>query len=403
MKNQKDTQLRIALDYTAGIRQGAGVGQYVRSLVNAMLEQDAMNEYTLITSGHPTKQHAFPVASNVRGRSLFIPDRYLNILWYRWRVPLYANIFTGPVDIYHGLDFVLPPLAGKARKVVTVYDLAFLQHPETAVPSLATYLNKVVPESVAAADVVAAISHATKQALIEHYKTPPEKIIVIPCGIAPHFQRIKDPTLLEATRRKFDLRGPFILSVGTLEPRKNHLGLIKAFHEVQQKNENSAILAIAGGKGWLYEETQRIVTELKLEDKVRFLGRISDLELITLYSLADVFAFPSFFEGFGIPPLEAMACGAPVITSNTSSLPEVTGDAAILVDPHDTHALANAISRLLGDEQLQEDLRQKGCLQAQQYTWANAARKMLSVYQTLLNGANYFSEEAEMNSASYAP
>src|SRR5205807_74027 len=114
-----------------------------------------------------------------------------------------------------------------------------------------------------------------------------------------------------------------------LEPRKNHLGLIKAFHEVQQRKENSAILAIAGGKGWLYEETLNTVKELKLEDKVRFLGRISDLELILLYSLADVFAFPSFFEGFGIPPLEAMACGAPVITSNTSSLPEVTGNAAI--------------------------------------------------------------------------
>ena len=395
--------MRIALDYTAGIRQEAGVGQYVRSLVDAMLAQDARNEYTFITSGRPTKEHSFPTASNVRGRSVCIPDRYLNILWYRWRVPLYANFFTGPADIYHGLDFGLPPLAGKAHKVVTVYDLAYLQHPETAVPSLAAYLNKVVPESVAEADVVAAISHATKQALIEHYRTSPEKITVIPCGIAPHFQRITDPALLEATRRKFDLKCPFVLSVGTLEPRKNHLGLIKAFYEVQQSKENSALLAIAGGKGWLYEETQRVVTELKLEDKVRFLGRISDLELISLYSLADVFAFPSFFEGFGMPPLEAMACGAPVITSNTSSLPEVTGDAAILVDPHDTHALANAIARLLGDEQLQEDLRQKGYLQAQQYTWSNAAHKMLSVYQKLYKGVTDFSEEAEINSVSYTP
>ena len=298
---------------------------------------------------------------------------------------------------------MLPPLAGKARKVVTVHDLAFLQHPETAIPSLAAYLNKVVPESVAAADVVAAISHTTKQALIEHYKTPPEKITVVPCGIAHYFKRITDPILLEATRHKFGLHRPFVLSVGTLEPRKNHLGLIKAFYEVQQRKENSAILAIAGGKGWLYEETLNTVKELKLENKVRFLGRVSDLELITLYSLADVFAFPSFFEGFGIPPLEAMACGAPVITSNTSSLPEVTGDAAILVDPLDTHALANAISRLLGDEQLQEDLRQKGFLQVQQYTWSNAAHKMLSVYQKLHNGVKDFSEEAEMNTVSYTP
>src|SRR5438105_12232917 len=153
--------MHIALDYTAGIRQGAGVGQYVRSLVGAMLAQDTGNRYTLITSGRPTKEHAFPTAPNVRGRSVFIPDRYLNVLWYRWRVPLYANCFTGPADIYHGLDFGLPPLLGRVRKVVTVYDLTFLQYPQAAVPALVAYLNKVVPEAVAAADVVAAISYAT--------------------------------------------------------------------------------------------------------------------------------------------------------------------------------------------------------------------------------------------------
>ena len=395
--------MRIAIDYTAGIRQRAGIGVYARNLMNAMLAEDNVNEYTLITSGRPTKEHTFPTASNVRGRSVFIPDRYLNILWYRWRVPFYANFFTGSADIYHGLDFVIPPLLGKARKVVTVHDLAFLQHPETAIPSLAAYLNKVVPESVAKADVVAAISHTTKQALIEHYQTPTEKITVIPCGIAPYFKRITDPILLEATRHKFGLHSPFILSVGTLEPRKNHLGLIKAFYEVQQSKENSAILAIAGSEGWLYEETLNTVKELKLEDKVRFLGRVSDLELILLYSLADVFAFPSFFEGFGIPPLEAMACGAPVITSNRSSLPEVTGEAAIHIDPHDTHALANAISLLLADEQLRENLRQKGYVQAQKYTWSKSAHKTLSLYQKLYNGVTNFSEEVEMNSVSSTP
>src|SRR6266536_3056687 len=144
----------------------------------------------------------------------------------------------------------------------------------------------------------------------------------------------------------------------------------------------------------------RLYSQLQ-EGKAGFLGRISELELITLYSMSDVCAFPSFLAGFGMPPLEAMACGAPVITSNTSSLPEVTGDAAILVDPHDTHALANAITRLLGDEQLQEDLRQKGYLQAQQYTWSNAAHKMLSVYQKLYKGVTDYSEETELNSVSY--
>lgn len=387
--------MRIALDYTAGIRQGAGIGQYVRSLVDAMLAQDSDNQYTFITSGRPTPDHPFPTAPNAHGRGIGISDRYLNILWYRWRVPLYANYFTGPADIYHGLDFGLPPLFGKTRKIVTVYDLAFVEHPEAAVPSLVAYLNKVVPESVAAADVVAAISHATKQTLIEHYNTPPEKITVIPCGVAPHFQRVTDTALLEATRQKFALKHPLVLSVGTLEPRKNHMGLIKAFNEARHDKNGPAMLAFAGGKGWLYEETQQLVADLKLEDQVRFLGRVSEQELLTLYSLADVFAFPSFFEGFGIPPLEAFACGTPVITSNTSSLPEVAGDAALLIDPHDPQSIAEAIVRILSNESLRADMIRKGYAQAQHYTWEKAAQKMLSIYQQVHEGITNFSEDKD--------
>src|SRR3989440_10843259 len=151
--------MHIAIDYTAATRKGAGIGNYVRSLVDALLAQDSKNKYTLLTSGRPTREHPFPLAENVRGRSIIIPDHYLNILWYRWRLPLYATFFTGQVDIYHGPDFTLPPLGKKLHKVVTVHDLAFLEHPEYAVPALAAYLKKVVPEAVEAADVVCAVSY----------------------------------------------------------------------------------------------------------------------------------------------------------------------------------------------------------------------------------------------------
>ncbi|HEY7413969.1 MAG TPA: glycosyltransferase family 1 protein, partial [Ktedonobacteraceae bacterium] len=177
---------------------------------------------------------------------------------------------------------------------------------------------------------------------------------------------------------------------GTLEPRKNHSGLIKAFYQATRQKGGPAMLAIAGGKGWLYEETQQLIADLKLERKVRFLGRVTDLELVTLYSMADIFAFPSFFEGFGIPPIEAMACGAPVITSRISSLPEVVGDAALLVDPHNIDEIAHTILRLLKQEQLQAELRQKGYQRAQQFTWDTVARKTLNIYQQLSTGERNF-------------
>lgn len=387
--------MRIAIDYTAGIRQAAGIGNYVRNLVAAMLAQDSSNQYTLLTSGRPTRERPLPEAANVRGRSITIPDRYLNLVWYRWRLPLYATYFSGQVDIYHGPDFVLPPIGRKPHKVVTVHDVAFLEHPEYAVPSLAAYLKKVVPEAVATADVVCTVSQEVSRTLMKHFQVPREKLTEIPNGVGPYFRRITDPILLGATQHKFGLRHPLILAVGTMEPRKNHLGLIRAFYKLQKqkKKKGPAMLALVGGKGWLYEETQALVAELKLENKVRFLGRVSDFELVTLYSQADVFVFPSFFEGFGVPPLEAMACGVPVITSNTSALPEVVGDAALLIDPHDIGAIANAISQVLENEQLQEQLRQKGYERAKQYTWAESARKMLSVYQKLYTGTSDFNQK----------
>jgi glycosyltransferase involved in cell wall biosynthesis len=263
-------------------------------------------------------------------------------------------------------------------------------------PQLITFLNKVVPEAVATADVIAATSQTLSQTLIEYFKIPSERIAIIPGGIRPYFRRITDTILLSATRHKFGLKHPLVLGVGTLEPRNNHLGLIKAFYKAQSVAGNKsrpAMLALAGGPGWLYDEIYQLIAKLKLENKVRILGNVTDLELITLYSMADVFIFPSFYTGYGVPLVEAMVCGTPVITSHISSLREVAGDAAIFIDPHSTAQITKAMLQVLENEQLREELQQKGYAQAQYFTWPKAANKLLSVYQKLGEGAKNFNDE----------
>ncbi|MGH2508946.1 MAG: glycosyltransferase family 4 protein, partial [Ktedonobacteraceae bacterium] len=386
--------MRIALDYTAGIQQEVGVGHYVRSLLNAMLMLDVANTYTLLTSGRPTKERPFPAAPNIHGHKLLLPHRSFNMLWHKIPALLPTQLFTGHIDMYHGLDDVLPPLHKRILKVVTIHNLTFLEHPEYVTPQMATHLRKVIPIALAEANVVVVVSHENARTLLKHYTTPPEKITIIPYGLRPHLRRITDPILRGATTNKFGLKHPLVLGVGALEPRKNQLGLIRAFHQTQHhKHQRPAMLALAGGGGWLGDEAHQLVTDLKLEKKVRFLGRVSDLELAILYSLADVCAFPSFFNNTGLSPLEAMACGAPIIVSNTVCLPEIVGEAALTVNPHEPAELATAIMRLIGDKNLSENLRQQGYTRAQSYTWPKSAKKMLDIYTKLYNGTTDFSGE----------
>jgi len=384
--------MRVAIDYTTAIAQGAGIGRYVRCLVEALIALDSSSQYELLACGRSAQELPFPSRPNVEVRHIFLPDRH----WFRWQLPFYSRYFSGPVDIYHGPNFALPSLKKTLRKIVTIHDLAYLEYPQYVPPATRSYLNAVVPAAIAEADVVVAVSHSVARALNQYYRVPREKIAVIPNGVGTRFRHVTDPIPLEETRRKFGLHAPFVLSVGTLEPRKNHLGLIKAFTQVREQRAD-VVLALAGDEGWLYEETRQIVTKLKLEGRVRFLGRVSEDELVALYNMAEIFAFPSFYEGFGIPPLEAMACGAPVITSNMSSLPEVVGDAALMLDPYDIDAIAASISHLLEDRELRESLRQKGYERARSYSWHNAASKMLSVYRRLYNGETVFGDEVELS------
>jgi len=369
--------LRIGIDYTAAVRQGAGIGRYTRELVRALAELDRGNDYVLLAATGRQGQEPGEWPPNFRVRSVPISDRVLAILWHRLQLPLWVELATGPVDIFHSPDFVLPPVR-HARTLLTVHDLSFMRHPECADANLRAYLNKVVPRSVHRADLVLADSQNTKDDLVELLGVAPDRIEVIYPGVEERFRPIEDQALLEKVRRRYNLPPRFVLGLGTLEPRKNFPCLIKAYSSLVTRYP-SLQLVIAGGKGWLYQEIFATVERLGLEAQVIFPGFVADGDL----NLADLFVFPSLYEGFGLPPLEAMACGTPVITSNASSLPEVVGQAGLMVEATDVEALAEAMKRVLEDDALREGMIAKGLEQAREFTWEGAAAKLLSLYQAI--------------------
>jgi glycosyltransferase involved in cell wall biosynthesis len=372
--------MRIAIDYTSAVRQAAGIGRYTRGLVSAAIQLDRGNQYVLLVArGGARPPSPFPAAANVVWRSIPASERSLAILWHRLRLPLFADTWVGGADVFHSPDFTLPPL-WSARGLLTVHDLTFMHYPECAPPGLVAYLNAAVPRSVRRARLVLADSESTKRDIIELLGTRPDKVRVVYAGVGPEFGPVAEEPILAAVRARYGLAWPFVLNVGTLEPRKNHLRLIQAFAQLLPRHPDLR-LVLVGGKGWLYEDVQAEVARLELRDHVVFPGFVADADLPAVYSLAAVFAYPSLYEGFGLPVLEAMACGTPVVCSTASSLPEVAGDAALLVDPADVDALARALERALTDEPMRQDMRNRGKAQASRFTWSAAARTLLDAYQ----------------------
>jgi glycosyltransferase involved in cell wall biosynthesis len=390
--------MRIGIDYTAAVRQGAGIGRYTRQLVQALLELDTQNEYVLLaaaadsglsreaTLGRPDGFDGLALDGVSPGRVRTVPlpvsERLLTILWHRLRLPLWVEWATGALDVFHSPDFVLPPVR-RARTVLTVHDLSFVRVPECADPGLRSYLQHVVPASARRADIVLADSECTKADVVELLGVDVSRVVVVYPGVESRFQRVQDQHTLDAVRQRYNLPDRFALGLGTLQPRKNLGRLIEAYAGMREGLGSGLHLVIAGGAGWMYEGVFRRVAELGLQNLVSFPGYIADEDLPALYSLADLFVFPSLYEGFGLPVLEAMACGTPVVTSAVSSLPEVAGDAALLVDPLDTQALAEAMRRVMDDAKLRSEMVQKGLDQARRFTWSGSARQLLETYHRL--------------------
>lgn len=306
-------------------------------------------------------------------------------LWTHVR--LSGEMLTDPPDLLFVPSHVLP-LVHPRRSIVTVHDLGYIYHPEAHTLSQNIYLRWSTRYNARSARRVLADSEATRQDLIQHYQIPKERIVVVHPGRDETLAPVRDPGSLAAVRARYGLAGPYLLYVGTLHPRKNLVRLVRSFGALVQSTAadageltNGLQLVLAGQKGWLYDEVVREVQRLDLAERVILTGYVPDKDLPSLLSGAVAFVFPSLYEGFGFPILEAMACGTPVVCSDVSSLPEVAGDAALLVDPLDTEALTTALHQVATDEGLRNDLVAKGFCQIGHFSWRRSAQETLYVLE----------------------
>lgn len=374
----------IGLDYTAAVHQTAGIGRYAREITADLVDHHHADWRLFVADGKHADLPVQPPGVTVAPSRW--SERTHNRIWHRLRLPLVVETWTGPLDLYHALDFFLPPTRRQTRTVVTIHDLSYEHFPEQTMPGMLDFLRTHVPRSVAVADHVIAVSESTRDDLLSLYGVDPARVTVIPHGVRPRFHANQDPAEQAAIRAKYRLPGdiPLILTVGTTQPRKNHLRLVRALPAL---NQQDAVLVIAGGRGWYYNDVFQEVERLGLRDRVVFTSYVDEADLPALYRAADVFAYPAIYEGFGLPVLEAMACGTPVLASETSSLPEVVGEdglCGILVNPHHVDAIADGLNRMLDDPGRRAELSRNGIARAGEFTWARAADAVWDVYQTLL-------------------
>lgn len=366
--------IRVGFDASAAI-EGAGVGRYTVSLLRSLLTQAVDEEYVLLLSRDAANDEV--VRQLVARRSILPVSRHTSeVLWQRLRLPVVVEWFTGRLDVFHSPNYLLPPLRS-ARSVVTIHDLSFLKLPQYAHPRLAAYLRGAVPRSIRRAEVILADSQSTADDVIELLRISPKRVRVVYPGVEPRFSPQVEEGEAERLTERYSLQRPYLLGVGTIEPRKNYRAMIEAFVSAHDRCGFTGELVIAGGIGWLAEDA--LLAAKQAGERVRLLGRFPEQDLPALYRQALALVYASHYEGFGFPPLEAMACGTPVLVSRCSSLPEVVGEAGLYCQT-DKESIAKAMTELLRDDDLRARLRAAGIEQAKRFSWEKTAQQVRQLY-----------------------
>jgi glycosyltransferase involved in cell wall biosynthesis len=369
--------VRVAIDFTPGLNQPAGIGRYTRELVRALAEQAHFD--IVLWHGRTSSPRPRPSSPRIHYRQMPFSERWLTRLWYRLRIPFPIDPLIGPVDVVHGTDFLVPP--ARCARVATVHDVSFLLVPELGHPRLVSFLRAVVPRMLRTADALITVSESVQQDLLRLYRVAPDRVYAIPHGVAfpfvPHQPQHARPVIAS-----LGIREPYVIAVGTVEPRKGYPVLLQAVERAAE-NIPDLQLVIVGATGWLAEPIERALEEAQQRGRVLRLRRISDQTLAALYSAAAAFVTASFYEGFNFPLLEALACGAPAIATDIPVHREVAGNAALFVRSGDVDSLAEAMISLLTDTTLARRLQQAGPQQASRFSWHKSAEQHIAVYRAV--------------------
>jgi glycosyltransferase involved in cell wall biosynthesis len=364
--------LNIGIDLKSAVGEKTGKGFYAFNIAQNLLKIDSKNNYFIYA---PNKIAGFEHFKNCTFREIKSSGIFYHLKTAMTAKRDRVEIFLSPSS------YILPLfLSKKTRIITTVHDLVaflFKFHNKKAKIIEKICLKWTLKKS----DTILAVSSSTKKDLLDHFKVEPKKIKVVYCSASEEFKPVNKEGLKDFIK-KTNLPEKFFLSVGTLEPRKNHVNLIKAFAHISKKYSDQHLI-IVGKEGWGFEEIYKEVERNNLKNSVHFLGYLSGKSLVSLYNLAEAFVFPSIYEGFGIPPLEAMKCGCPVIVSNNSSLPEVVADAGILVKPEDVNSIALAMEKIIRTPELREEMIKKGLSQSKKFSWEKSSRVVLNLFQDL--------------------
>lgn len=377
--------MKISLELQPILKTKSGVGWYSYEIIRRLCERNVELQGSVFNFLNRNNIDSILKEFNFEIEVCsFMPYTVYRRTWNCFPVK-YNHLFKSNADIYHFINFIVPPRVD-GKVIVTVYDMVYKTFPETMHNSNFKRLEKNLKYSVDRADIIITISENSKKEIAEYLKVRPDKIEIVPPGVEFQvYNKEFSKTELEKIKEKYNLPEEYVLYLGTLEPRKNIESIIDAFGLYKQKRKNNLKLVIAGNKGWMYDSIFKRVKDLNIENEVIFTGYVDEEDKPCIYKMSRIFLFPSLYEGFGMPVLEAMASGVPVITSNTSSLPEVCGDAAVLVEPKDISSICDGIIRLQEDYDFRQQLVEQGFMQCKKFTWERSVEKLIKVYEILSN------------------